>query len=452
MQEKQSSKVITPLHHREGQGGGSFKELAQLYKSELLDRVVPFWLNKSQDTEFGGYFTCLDRDGSVYDTDKFIWLQGREVWMFSKLYNTVEPRQEWLDAAIQGAEFLKKYGHDGNLNWYFALDREGHPLVEPYNIFSYTFAVIAFGQLSIALKSAGQEERAEEYASIAKRTFDIVLSKTDNPKGRWSKASPGARAMKTFDLPMILCNVALEIEPILTAQAPPSSPGGDTIALPSVNNGIEAPSGAVGGAAGSSFIDRFIDDCLHEVMDVFYRPELGLIVEALGKDGNLVDCFDGRKLNPGHAIEAMWFVMDLGKRLNRPELIKQAVDICLQEVEYGWDKEYDGVFYFMDRLGKPRHELEFDQKLWWVHIETLISLIKGYQLTGDERCLRWFERVHDYTWSHFRDPEYPEWYGYLNRQGEVLLPLKGGKWKGCFHVPRGLLNVWKILEELANRS
>lgn len=395
-----------------------FKQLAELYRSELLDRVVPFWLNKSQDTEFGGYFTCLDRDGSVYDTDKFIWLQGREVWMFSKLYNTVEPRQEWLEAAIQGAEFLKKYGHDGNLNWYFALDREGRPLVEPYNIFSYTFAVIAFGQLSIALRKTGQEERAEEYASIAKRTFDIVLSKVDNPKGRWSKASPGARAMKTFDLPMILCNVSLEIEALLEP----------------------------------AFLQKAIDDCLHEVMDVFYRPEIGLIVEALGKDGNLVDCFDGRKLNPGHAIEAMWFVMDLGKRLGRPELIQKAVDICLQEVEYGWDKEFGGVFYFMDRLGKPRHELEFDQKLWWVHLETLISLIKGYQLTGDQRCLDWFQRVHDYTWSHFRDAEYPEWYGYLNRQGEVLLPLKGGKWKGCFHVPRGLLNVWKILEDLADRE
>ena len=414
------------------QGGGWEGALAQLYKTELLDRVVPFWLNKSQDTDFGGYFTCLDRDGSVYDTDKFIWLQGREVWMFSKLYNTVEPRQEWLDAAIQGAEFLKKYGHDGNLNWYFALDREGHPLVEPYNIFSYTFAVIAFGQLSIALATAAKngltavrvcgdsvaaEALSSEYASIAKRTFDIVLSKTDNPKGRWSKAAPGARAMKTFDLPMILCNVSLEIESLLEP----------------------------------AFLQKAIDNCLHEVMDVFYRPELGLIVEALGKDGNLVDCFDGRKLNPGHAIEAMWFVMDLGKRLNRPELIKQAVEICLQEVEYGWDKEFGGIFYFMDRLGHPRHELEWDQKLWWVHLETLISLIKGYQLTGDQRCLDWFQRVHDYTWSHFRDAEYPEWYGYLNRQGEVLLPLKGGKWKGCFHVPRGLLNVWKILEELAAR-
>ncbi len=388
-----------------------FKALAAQYKSELLDRVVPFWLEKSQDEEFGGYFTCLDRDGSVYDTDKFIWLQGREVWMFSKLYNEVEQRKEWLDCAIQGAEFLKKHGHDGNLNWYFALDRQGNPLVEPYNIFSYTFAVIAFGQLAKATGS-------EEYAKIAKDTFDIVLSKVDNPKGRWSKASPGARQMKTFDLPMILCNVALEIEHLLDPD----------------------------------FLQQTIDTCLHEVLDVFYRPELGLIVEALGKDGELVDSLDGRKLNPGHAIESCWFIMDLGKRLGRQDLIDKAVEICLSEAKYGWDEQYGGIFYFMDRLGKPRHELEFDQKLWWVHLEALISFIKGYQLTGRKECLEWFERIHKYTWEHFRDEEYPEWFGYLNRRGEVLLPLKGGKWKGCFHVPRGLLNCWKILDELAKKQ
>jgi len=387
----------------------NFKTLAEQYKSELLDKVVPFWLDKSQDHEFGGYFTCLDRDGSVYDTDKFIWLQGREVWMFAKLYNEVEHKQEWLDCAVQGAEFLKKYGHDGQLNWYFALDREGQPLVEPYNIFSYTFAVIAFGQLAIATGN-------KEYEEIARKTFDIVLSRVDNPKARWNKAVPGSRSLKTFDLPMILCNVALEIEPLLEPD----------------------------------FLRQTIDTCLHEVLDVFYRPELGLVVEALGKDGELVDSFDGRKLNPGHAIESTWFIMDLGKRLNRPDLIEKAVEISLAEVEYGWDEQYSGIFYFMDRLGKPRHELEFDQKLWWVHIETLISMLKGYQLTGNPKCLEWFERVHDYTWKHFADPDYPEWYGYLNRRGEVLLPLKGGKWKGCFHVPRGLFNCWKMLEELSN--
>ncbi|MBO5084915.1 MAG: AGE family epimerase/isomerase [Bacteroidaceae bacterium] len=385
-----------------------FKQLAQQYKSELLDRVMPFWMEKSIDTEFGGYFTCLERDGEVFDTDKFIWLQGREVWMLATLYNKVEKRQEWLDAAIQGAEFLKRYGHDGNLNWYFALDREGHPLVEPYNIFSYTFAVIAFGQLSIATGNA-------EYANIAKKTFDIVLSKVDNPKGRWSKASPGARSLKSFALPMILCNVALEIEPLLE----------------------------------KDFLDKTIETCVHEVMDVFYRPELGLIVEHLGTDNQLVDCMDGRLLNPGHAIEAMWFIMDLGKRLGDQALIEKAVKIALAEVEYGWDKQYGGIFYFMDRLGRPLQQLEWDQKLWWVHIETLITMIKGYELTGNAQCLEWFERVHDYVWSHFMDPEYPEWYGYLNRRGEVLLTLKGGKWKGCFHVPRGLMQVYQSLERIA---
>ena len=388
-----------------------FKQLAAQYKSELLDKVVPFWLEKSQDLEQGGYFTCLERDGEVYDTDKFVWLQGREVWMFATLYNKVEKRQEWLDCAIQGAEFLKKHGHDGNLNWYFALDREGNPLVEPYNIFSYTFAVIAFGQLSIATGN-------KEYADIAKRTFDIVLSKVDNPKGKWNKAAPGARALKSFALPMILCNVALEIEPLLDAD----------------------------------FMQQTIDTCIHEVMDVFYRPELGLIVEHLSTDGELVDCFDGRLLNPGHAIEAMWFVMDLGKRLGRQNLIEKAVTIALNEAEYGWDKEHGGIFYFMDRLGRPCQQLEWDQKLWWVHIETLITMLKGYQLTGNVQCLEWFERVHNYVWTHFTDKEYAEWFGYLNRQGEVLLSLKGGKWKGCFHVPRGLFQCWQILEDLASRK
>lgn len=386
-----------------------FKKLSEQYKTELLDNVLPFWLENSLDMEYGGYFTCLDREGNVFDTDKFIWLQAREVYMFASMYNKVAHKKAWLDAAEHGASFLLTYGHDGQYNWYFSLDREGNPLIEPYNIFSYTFATIAFGQLHLATGNP-------HYAEAAQKTFALIRSKVDNPKGQWNKVVAGSRSLKNFALPMILCNLALEIEHLLP----------------------------------KDLLDELIDTCLKEVLDVFYRPELGgIVVENVMLDGQLSNTFDGRLVNPGHAIEAMWFIMDLGKRLKRNDLIEKAVQITLNMLEYGWDKEHGGIFYFMDRMGNPPQQLEWDQKLWWVHVETLISLIKGYQLTGSAECLEWFERVHDYTWKHFKDQEHPEWFGYLNRQGEVLLPLKGGKWKGCFHVPRGLYQCWKVLEDIS---
>lgn len=383
------------------------QNLARLYKKELLDNVIPFWMNHSKDEVSGGYFTCLDREGKVFDTDKFVWLQGREVWMFSTLFNKVEQKPEWLEMALHGASFLQKYGHDGQLNWYFSLTREGKPLIEPYNIFSDCFATMAFGQL---FKATGNEE----YGAIAKDTFDHIIRRSGNPKGRFSKATPGTRPLKGFSLPMILCNLSLEIEHLLP----------------------------------SELVEETIHNVLHEVMEVFYQQDSGLILENVHSDGSFSDSFEGRLLNPGHAIEAMWFIMDLSERLNRPKLAQKAVDIMLHTLDYGWDRQFGGIFYFMDVKGYPPQQLEWDQKLWWVHIETLISLIKGYKLTGNPQCLDWFKTVHEYTWSHFPDPGYGEWYGYLNRRGEVLLPLKGGKWKGCFHVPRGLLQVWKTLESL----
>ena len=385
-----------------------FKKLANRYKTELLDSVLPFWLNKSIDKEYGGYFSCLDRDGSVYDTDKFIWLQGREVWLFSMLCNKLGKKQEWLDAAIQGAEFLKKYGHNGDYDFYFSLTREGKPLVEPYNIFSNTFACMAFAQLAKATGS-------EEYAEISRRIFKRILERRDNPKGKWSKAVPGTRPMKDFALPMIICNMALEVEDIIN---------------------------------DPQLLEKTIDECLHEVLDVFYQPDLGCMLENVSSlDNSRLDCFEGREINPGHNLEALWFMMNLGIRRNDKALINKCVEISLSVIEMGWDKEYGGIFYFLDSKGAPQQKLEWDQKLWWVHIESAIAMIKGYQLTGNKKCLEWFEKLDEYMWSRFKDPLHPEWFGYLNRRGEMLLPLKGGKWKGCFHVPRGLFEIWQILEK-----
>lgn len=380
----------------------------ELYKKTLLDNVIPFWLSKSGDEQYGGFFTCLDREGKVFDTDKFVWLQCRQVWCFSMLYNKVEQKAEWLSFAEQGAAFLEKNGRDEKGNWYFSLNREGQPLTQPHNIFSDCFASMAFGQL---YKATGNPLHAE----IAVNTFNNILAKKNNPKGIYNKNFPGTRPLEGFALPMILCNLVLEIEHLLDAK----------------------------------LVEDTIDTCIDTIMNKFYRPELGLILENIAPDGSFSDSFEGRLVNPGHGIEAMWFLMDLGERKKDGELARKAKDITLQLLEYGWDEEKGGIFYFLDVKGYPPQQLEWDQKLWWVHVETMISLLKGYLHTGDQRCLEWYEKVHDYTWSHFADPENPEWFGYLNRNGDVLLPLKGGKWKGCFHVPRGLYQCWKTWEAIA---
>lgn len=373
---------------------------AELYRDELVNNVLPFWLQHSRDEKHGGYFTCLDQQGKVYDTDKFMWLQGREVWCFSTMYRLVEQNPAWKEMALHGASFMKEFGRDAHGNWYFSLTADGKPLVQPYNIFSDCFATMAFAALN-------KIDPSPEYREIALNTFENIISRQHNWKGVYNKSFLGSRPMKNFTLPMILCNLSLELEDVL----------------------------------GKERVDSFIPTVLHEVMDVFYRPELGLIVENVNLDGSLSDTFEGRLMNPGHAIEAMWFIMDLGKRMNDLALIEKAKDIMLKTVEHAWDNEYGGLLYFMDTDNKPLQQLEWDQKLWWVHVEALVALAKGYALTKDPNCMKWFDTMHAYTWEKFRDPENGEWFGYLNRRGEVLSSAKGGKWKGCFHIPRALYQV-----------
>ncbi len=386
-------------------------EYSKRYKSNLMNDVIPFWMNNSVDKEYGGFFTCLDRQGGVYDTDKFIWLQCRQVWCFAMLYNKIEQRKEWLDLAIYGAEFLLKNGRDAEGNWYFSLDRKGDALVQPYNIFSDCFATMAFGQLSIATGNA-------EYGKVATDTFFNIIKRQNNPKGKYDKVVAGTRPIQSFSLPMILSNLVLEVEALLSPE----------------------------------LIEETINNAVHSVMDVFYKPSLGLILENLDSNGGILDSFEGRLVNPGHGLEAMWFIMDLAQRKSDNVLTQRAVDIAIDILDFGWDKEHGGIFYFKDVKGFPPQQLEWDQKLWWVHVEALVCMLKGYLYTGDERCWEWFEKLHTYTWKHFPDPEFGEWFGYLNREGKVLLNLKGGKWKGCFHVPRGLYQCYNTLELIAEKK
>ncbi len=378
--------------------------LARIYSEALIKDVLPFWEKFSPDHECGGYFTCLDREGRVYDQDKFIWLQARQVWTFSMFYNRLEQKASWLDMAELGMKFLAGNALDNKGSCYFSLTREGKPLVQPYNIFSDCFTAMAASEYARASED-------EEMRDLALRLFKSILRRRKKPKGKYEKAVPGTRPLETLAFPMILANLTTELEWML----PPGK------------------------------AEETISQCRDAVFGRFLDHDRLLLHEFTSPDGTFPDTFEGRLINPGHGIEALWFLMQIAEAKGDRETIDRAVEILLSILDFGWDSQHGGIFYFMDSEGKPTQQLEWDQKLWWVHLESLVALSMAWRLTGNQRCLEWFELVHEYAWSHFSDPVNGEWFGYLNRQGRVNLYLKGGKWKGCFHLPRALYMCWKQL-------
>ena len=309
-----------------------FKQLEKQYSSALSGDVIPFWEKHSPDMQEGGFFSCLSRDGSVYDTDKFIWPQCRQVWLLSMLCSRLGARESWLGLAAHGIRFLREYGRDADGNWYFALSRNGTPLVQPYNIFSDCLAAMAFSRYA---RVSGDEEAG----AIATGTYRNILARLENPKGKYSKLVPGSRPLRAFAMPMILLNLTPEMAWLLPQEE----------------------------------VRATIDGCIRSMTGLFLDRTRGLFFEHVAPDGSHIDCVEGRLINPGHGIEGTWFLMDAAGMTGERELIGTAVDTLLSTLRFGWDIEHGGIFAFCDAGGRPPQQLEWDQKFWWVHIEALVA-------------------------------------------------------------------------------
>ena len=381
-------------------------ELRELYHRQLLEDVIPFWMKYSLDKEYGGYFTCLDRDGSLYNTDKYAWLQGRQVWMFSKLYNELEPRPEWLEVAISGVEFIVEHGFDPKGQMYFSFTRDGRPLCKPWNIFTETFGIIGLAEYAKATEDEDILKRAQRlYWNVVERIERGDLS---------TYTVPETRKIESLAIPMILLTTTQDLDQV----------------------------------APDPRFAEIIDDCLERILYRHACDEKKALFENIASDGSSLESPQGRCIDPGHAIEAVWFVLREGKRRNDRKIIDRALQILDWSLQWGWDPEYGGLLYFVDSEGKPPEQLEWDMKLWWPHTEALYALLLAYHLSGKKTYWDWYEKLHEWTFSHFPDPQYGEWFGYLHRDGTPALYLKGSMWKGCFHLPRSLFLGLKILEKM----
>ena len=382
-------------------------ELITLYRDGLLKDTLPFWIEHCVDREHGGFMMSVDRDGSVIDTDKSVWQQGRFTWLLGEMYNQVEPRDEWLALAKHGVEFIDRHCYDSSDGrMWFHVTREGQPIRKRRYAFSESFAAIAYGELA---KATGEQE----YADKAQRSFQCFIDHNLDPQGVEPKYT-STRPMRGLGFPMITIVTAQELR--------------ESIDL--------------------SDADEWIDRSIEDIRQFHLKEDLQCVIETVGLEGQIIDHFDGRTLNPGHAIEGAWFIMWEGHQRGDQELIKLGCQMLDWMWERGWDKEYGGLLYYVDLYGKPVQEYWHDMKFMWPQNETVIATLLAYLLTGDSKYAKWHQMIHQWCYEHFPDPEYGEWFGYLHRDGRISTPLKGNMWKGPFHLPRMQLTCWKLLEEL----
>ena len=381
-----------------------------------LDTVAEFWLKNGMDKVHGGVYTCLDRKGQVYSTDKSVWMQGRCGWMFAHLCHVYGVKEEWLAASKSCLDFMEAHciNREAGDRMYFTVTEDGQPLRQRRYYYSEAFYASANAEY---YGITGDKECLERARRAYNLYWDLAHGAQD-PVNMGPKTIPATRTGRSFGLPMIILNVIsilLRVDPEHKAE----------------------------------YEDR-AQQCVDEIFKYFVKPELKCVLENVGPNGEIRTNFtEGRIVNPGHDIEGVWFMLEHAKRTGDKELVAKAAEIFDWAIEAGWDKEYGGLLYFTDCMGMPPEAYEHDMKLWWPHNEILIASMMLYRDTGDEKYLNWFYTTLDYCKEHFADEEYGEWYGYLRRDGKPTMPsTKGSTFKGPFHLPRCLILVDQMMGEI----
>jgi len=323
----------------------------------------------------------------------------------------VQANEEWLSAAKSGIEFLRAHASNDEGRMYFTVTRQGEPLRLRRYVFSEMFAAIANASFA---KASGDSQSAEDAVMWFERATKAITTDGLLP----SKVDPATRSARGFGAPMIILNSAQELR--------------DTI--------------------GYEKADEWIDWSIDQIRQYFLNEQYRAVMEMVALDGSLIDHYDGRLLNPGHALEGAWFVLREAEFRGDSELQSLGLKMLDWMWQWGWDEEHGGITYFRDVRDLPVQEYWHDMKFWWPQNEAIIATLYGYKLSGNEKYAKWHKAIHDWTHNHFPDREHGEWYGYLHRDGKVSQPSKGTMWKGPFHIPRMQLVCWELTRELLDQS
>ncbi|MEE1074790.1 MAG: AGE family epimerase/isomerase, partial [Acutalibacteraceae bacterium] len=247
----------------------------------LTENVLPFWLNNAIDEQFGGIFTCLDEKGNIYGEEKSVWFQGRALYIFSYAYNNVSQNPEYLKVAKKIYDFLPLCSDDSG-RMFFTVTRDGREIQKRRYYFSETFAAIGCCEYWLASGDEKAKELAEKY-------FDIAYSIYKDPSLTTPKFNPENSKYHSLSPCMIMLSTAQVLRKI-----------------------------------NAEKYGRISKEMVPEIL--LHLTEKGLL-ENVSPEGEFVDTPVGRTVNPGHSLEAAWFLMAQGEIEGDNSLIESAKKI-----------------------------------------------------------------------------------------------------------------------------
>lgn len=417
------------------------QELLRFFKEELTENLLHFWMDKCLDKENGGYLNCFTNDGSrLVSTDKYTWSQGRFLWIFSRLATMKSglfdknQRQKFLDYAKNGRDFLMKNVllAPGDYRCAFLLDAAGNPkAVRDYEGYDLSISADCFVVMGFAAYAKATGDR--EAWNFSKKLGESVWQRYRSDNYR-SLPYPVTKRYLPHAKPMILTNVCCE----LYKAAVDFDPG------------------------YAEVVKGCIETCHREVFDIFL-DENDLIHEFKYADGSFAGNLFGQHINPGHTLEDMWFQLEAADITGCDDNREKIAAVVKATMAKGWDTEFGGIYHFIpcdgldtryavsDAKDEPQMQLVLDDwgsKLWWVHSEALYTTLLMYLRTGDTEFEKWFEKIFDYTYKTFPNPDRTirEWIQIRTREGKpqekvVALPVKDP-----YHVIRNVLLIIELLE------
>lgn len=398
----------------------------------LNNHLFPFWEERIEEPEFGGFQSNYGKDGKATDvTEKTFLCQARCLFTLSFVLRQGFKFIRGTEILDQGFAFIKKYLEDPQFGgFYWVVDRDGTVIDDNKVLYGHSF--LLYGLSEWALLTGCETAKAE-----ACKVFDLIREKAVDPAGGYIehfKRDFSPRPARGD----VGCHKSLDVHMHL----------------------MEAFT-ALYELTGDEAHKRALDEVVEIILTHMVDPELGTGISMLTQDWKPIanveldtvwgaDRFEDEKsvdiTSYGHNIELAWLFVHMlrisGKSIEpyKPWLTK----IYDHTYNHGVDWEFGGVFV----EGHKTKGVTETNKEFWQQCEAMVGFLDAFEVTGDEKYLDAFANIQDFVFEKFINWDLGEYLPLLNREGEILWDYMSHNWKICYHTLRASALIVRKLEAI----